>query len=713
MANAPRDENHLPTLLGVSSADGITPVVLWADPTTHRLLVDLPAGTGDVTGDSASEDKEFVRFNSTTGKIIESPSADNAAVTMTVSDNLDVTWYEATNDGSPVFSYGSSATNRLTITPTYGSGAQTLEYVEFGTKSSSATADFGEYRFSVDEALIATIDDGGMELADSMAYFIDTSNVLSETTLGSSVLASSLTSVGTLTTLTVDDITINANTIISAGASDFDIDPAAGQSVVIDGALDIDGPIMGYTGVFTNTGDLIVLGGDVVIGATSADDTQPSLKIIGDADSDGAGDTDETLELTLTAAADPTAATWDFTSTQSAGYTFDKALTATTGIFTAASSLTLGTASSAAGAIILKNATNANTTTIQSGVAGASITFTLPTDDGDNEDFLQTNGSGVLAWAAGGGGSADAQEFTGDGTWTKPAGVTFVKVIVIGGGGGGGGGVGGSAGATRNGAGGGGAGAWNEKVFLAADLGATESVTIGASGAGGAGGSAANGLVGTSGGDSDFGSILFAFGGGGGALGSSSLNNAGGGGGGTGGAGGVGVSATGGVGGTPHYNAAPTSDANGGTGAIGGAGSNVPGSNAEYGGGGGGSPLFDGAGTAGGSAIHGGGGGGSGGGLGAGNTETEGGDGGATNNYTIGGGGAKGAVNGGAGTAGTAGTDSAGTGGGGGGAQDSGTGGVGGAGGTSGGGGGGGGGGTTTGGAGGAGGRGEVRIYSW
>lgn len=44
MSEAYRDENHVPTLLGVSSVDGITPVVLWADPTTHRLLTDAAAG---------------------------------------------------------------------------------------------------------------------------------------------------------------------------------------------------------------------------------------------------------------------------------------------------------------------------------------------------------------------------------------------------------------------------------------------------------------------------------------------------------------------------------------------------------------------------------------------------------------------------------------------------------------------------------------------
>lgn len=49
MAQASRDQNRVTTLLAVSSADGTTPVVLWADPVTHRLLVDIASGGGTVT----------------------------------------------------------------------------------------------------------------------------------------------------------------------------------------------------------------------------------------------------------------------------------------------------------------------------------------------------------------------------------------------------------------------------------------------------------------------------------------------------------------------------------------------------------------------------------------------------------------------------------------------------------------------------------------
>lgn len=50
MADAKRDSNFVTTLLAVSSVDGVTPVTLYANPTTHRLLVDLTGGgTGTVT----------------------------------------------------------------------------------------------------------------------------------------------------------------------------------------------------------------------------------------------------------------------------------------------------------------------------------------------------------------------------------------------------------------------------------------------------------------------------------------------------------------------------------------------------------------------------------------------------------------------------------------------------------------------------------------
>lgn len=59
MGNASRDDNYVPTLIAVSNVDGTTPVTLYADPTTHRLLVSSSSGSlenlSDVTITSAAQ----------------------------------------------------------------------------------------------------------------------------------------------------------------------------------------------------------------------------------------------------------------------------------------------------------------------------------------------------------------------------------------------------------------------------------------------------------------------------------------------------------------------------------------------------------------------------------------------------------------------------------------------------------------------------------
>lgn len=247
------------------------------------------------------------------------------------------------------------------------------------------------------------------------------------------------------------------------------------------------------------------------------------------------------------------------------------------------------------------------------------------------------------------------QVFTSSGTWTKPPGATQVTVTAIGGGGGGGSGAVEASGTVSSGGAGGGGGAISTRVFQAAILSATETVTVGTGGTGGAavGTSASNGNNGNNGSASSFrSSALLAAGagqgGGGGTTGAATAGSAG-----TGSFnGGAGAasnaSGTAGSNGTGAANAAPG----------GGSGGGVTTAPAASGGGAGGqvsSAIGNAAGTAGSSGGAGGAGTsvtanyplpGTGGGGGGSSTSANGGAGGDGGSYGAGGGGGGGALTG-------------------------------------------------------------------
>lgn len=164
--------------------------------------------------------------------------------------------------------------------------------------------------------------------------------------------------------------------------------------------------------------------------------------------------------------------------------------------------------------------------TLDAGAAASDTTLTLPntngtvinTAPGTAGNVLTSNGS---AWTSAAPTVAviNTQTFASSGTWTKPAGYAAGSRVMVQCWGGG------ASGGKNNGMGGGGGG-YNERWLNLSQMGATETITIGAGGAG----KTTNG-AGNAGGTTTVGSLVSAYGGGGGAgTGSSSgIGGAGGG----------------------------------------------------------------------------------------------------------------------------------------------------------------------------------------
>lgn len=219
-----------------------------------------PAGSGDVVkvGTPVSGQMGVWTGDGTLGDATDISTNLNIDV---VAAGIEI--YEAANDGNPGIAIGATSAERLLIQPVYDGAAQTLDYVNFQTFAASATADKGLFRFTVDETAILDIDDGGITL--STGVFTGnltgdvTGNVSGTAATVTGAAQAAITSLGTLTTLTVDDITINGNTISSAGASTLAITPTAGQAITFDGTITLDGGVIAGATSITSTafsGDL-------------------------------------------------------------------------------------------------------------------------------------------------------------------------------------------------------------------------------------------------------------------------------------------------------------------------------------------------------------------------------------------------------------------------------------------------------------------------
>ena len=105
-------------------------------------------------------------------------------------------------------------------------GADT--YVQFNDGGTTFGGDAGfTYNKTTDSAtLVGSLTVGGVNATTGTDYQINSTSVLNATTLGSGVVNSSLTSVGTLGSLQVDNVNVNGNVISSTDTNgNIDLDP--------------------------------------------------------------------------------------------------------------------------------------------------------------------------------------------------------------------------------------------------------------------------------------------------------------------------------------------------------------------------------------------------------------------------------------------------------------------------------------------------------
>jgi len=165
--------------------------------------------------------------------------------------------------------------SNLTTTGALGSGSITSGFgnIDIGSSTIGATGTI--------TGPSGTWDSGGMDIASSDSYAINGTNVLTATALGTAVVSSSLTSVGTLTTLTVDNINLNTNTIAST-SGDLQIKAVSGSNLTFQDDADATKECTLVLSGITGSNDRTITMADQNINLTPNTGTYAAAGSIGD-----------------------------------------------------------------------------------------------------------------------------------------------------------------------------------------------------------------------------------------------------------------------------------------------------------------------------------------------------------------------------------------------------------------------------------------------
>ena len=209
MADAKRDSNYVPTLLAVSNADGVTPVTLYADPTTHRLLVSATSGSLDSLSDvviTTEAQGDILYFNGTNW--VNLPAGTSGYFLKTQGSGANPVWVAGASAPSGTqneIAYFDTTTSIASLTVATYPSLTELSYVKGVTSAIqtqlNAKGDVSKVGTPVDNQIGVWTGDGTLE-GDTALTFDTATNVL----LNEGKIAS-----GTSDTMTVNGATITAN----------------------------------------------------------------------------------------------------------------------------------------------------------------------------------------------------------------------------------------------------------------------------------------------------------------------------------------------------------------------------------------------------------------------------------------------------------------------------------------------------------------------
>lgn len=230
------------SLTGGTISDGTFSVAAGA----FTAVASITDGTASWSGNNLSGFTSISGTTLTDGTFSVSAGAISGVTTINAGGSIsfsgDITDYEPTNDANPQFVIGAVAGDDLVIQTVYDAGAQTLDYVNFESDSSSAVgggADKGEFRFTVDGTLILTVDDGGLEIVGG---------ITDGTASWASNALSGFTTIGCQGDVTIYKPTNDASPAINLGSS-------AANDVVMQSVYDAGAQTLDYVSFLSTSGN--------------------------------------------------------------------------------------------------------------------------------------------------------------------------------------------------------------------------------------------------------------------------------------------------------------------------------------------------------------------------------------------------------------------------------------------------------------------------